>query len=200
MNAWFSGLILGLALIVPIGPQNLFVLNQGLLVGLPRALVAVVAVGVCDTFLVVLGAGGAAGLLQAVPRLRDFMILVGVAFLVVLGLKSLLSRPDNLGTEESQNSAAGLAVKAAGVSLLNPHAVLDTVGVIGGAIAAQAAYARVPFAVGTISASYLWFLVLAVFASALRPVLTGPRASVWIQRGSGLLMLLFASMLASELF
>ncbi|MBW3645555.1 MAG: hypothetical protein KY441_08635 [Actinobacteria bacterium] len=44
------------------------------------------------------------------------------------------------------------------MSLLNPHAVLDTVGVIGTAIAAQEAVAQSAFAGGALTASWLWFL------------------------------------------
>ena len=49
------GLVLGLALIIPIGVQSLFVLNQGLSVGFPRAFLGVAAVCSCDTLLIVLG-------------------------------------------------------------------------------------------------------------------------------------------------
>jgi L-lysine exporter family protein LysE/ArgO len=198
MGIWFSGLLLGLALIMPIGPQNLFVLNQGLRVGFPRALAAVLATGACDTFLIVLGAVGAAKLLAAAPGLREALILLGVTFLVVLGLSALLRHSE--GAEDYQASArlTSVGIQAAGVSLLNPHAVLDTVGVIGGAVAAQAAQHRLTFALGAVSASYLWFFLLAIFASALKSRLT-IKVRLWIQRGSGLLMLIFAGILASEL-
>jgi L-lysine exporter family protein LysE/ArgO len=43
--------------------------------------------------------------------------------------------------------------KGVGVSLFNPHAVLDTIGIIGGVIAAQAAEEQLSFAAGTVSAS-----------------------------------------------
>src|SRR3712207_5624797 len=69
------GLILGLALIIPIGVQSLFVLNQGLLAGFPRALVGVVAVCFCDTFLIVLGAAGASALL-ALLGYQELLITV----------------------------------------------------------------------------------------------------------------------------
>ncbi len=37
MTAYLSGLMLGFALIVPIGPQNIVVLNQGLTVRFPKS-------------------------------------------------------------------------------------------------------------------------------------------------------------------
>jgi L-lysine exporter family protein LysE/ArgO len=83
------------------------------------------------------------------------------------------------------------------VSLLNPHAILDTVGVLGAAITAQAVATRVPFAVGAVVASWTWFLVLATAAHALRRFMTKERR-VWFDRISGLILLVFAGWLAVE--
>jgi L-lysine exporter family protein LysE/ArgO len=194
LASYFSGLVLGLALITPIGAQNLFVLEQGLRRRLRGALPAVAAAAACDTLLILLGAGGAAALLAGSPRLERTLIAVGVAFLVVLGLRSLRSRPE--AADAVPGTRRGLLAGAVAVSLLNPHAVIDTVGVIGGAIAAQDD--RLPFAAGAVSASWLWFLGLASIASVLRTRLS-PRGRLWIARGSGALMLAFAALLARQL-
>ncbi|MGH3796266.1 MAG: LysE family transporter [Pseudonocardiaceae bacterium] len=54
---------LGLALIIPIGPQNVLVLNQSIAVGMLRALVVVVTVGICDSLLILAGAVGVSAVL-----------------------------------------------------------------------------------------------------------------------------------------
>lgn len=198
MEAFASGLVLGFALITPIGAQNLFVLNQGLRTGFPRVLIAVAAAGICDSLLIALGAGGSAAILAGAPRLREALIVFGVAFLVVLGVRALLTRPEDAEVE-AKSRWSGIAAGTVGVSLLNPHAILDTVGVIGGAIAGQEAADQLPFATGAVSASWLWFLFLGVGAAAMQTRLT-PATRLWIQRFSGVLMLLFAALLAQELF
>jgi L-lysine exporter family protein LysE/ArgO len=195
--AYLGGLALGLGLIVPIGPQNVFVIGQGLAVGVPRALWAAVAAALCDSLLIVLGAAGVSGVLVAVPAARSVLLAGGAAFLTYLGLKSLRSKGSRL--DEPVRASAGQVVRrTVSVSLLNPHAILDTVGVIGAAVAAAPARSRLAFAAGTVSASWLWFLFLAVGAAALRPVLT-PRATVWFDRACGGVLLLFAVGLAVEL-
>ena len=86
------------------------------------------------------------------------------------------------------------------MSLLNPHAVLDTVGVIGGAVArAGGRVASRRSRAGAVTASWLWFLFLArcsrrasIEAVAVRPASGSPRAS-------GALMLVFAVVLATRL-
>ena len=195
--AFTGGLVLGLTLITPIGAQNAFVLNQGLLVGMPGVLVPAVTAAACDTALILLGGAGASLLLGSVPLLRGALLVTGVAFLAVLGVRGLRARPQPLGTG-TRTTGAAAARYAAGVSLLNPHAILDTVGVIGGAVAAQPAASRLPFTAGTISASWLWFLLLGLGASLLHRRLT-PAVRCWIERATGLAMLGIAVVLLTEL-
>jgi L-lysine exporter family protein LysE/ArgO len=193
---FLAGLLLGLALIMPIGVQNLFVLNQGLELGLPRALLAAASAALCDSLLILLGAFGAAAAFSAVPAARDVLIVAGVAFLGILGLRALTTRPHEEAVPRVRRARA-IVAQAVGVSLLNPHAILDTVGVVGGAIASRTGD-RVEFAAGTVTASWLWFAGL-VLAGALLDARIGVRGRLAIQRFSGALMLAFAVVLAREL-
>ncbi|PRY56799.1 LysE/ArgO family amino acid transporter [Glycomyces artemisiae] len=197
MTALLAGLALGLALIVPIGAQNVFVFGQGVALGMPRALWAVAGAGLCDTLLIVLGATGASALLDSVPGLRPAMLAAGALFLAYLGVKSLRAKPSELADETGAWSPARTLRRTAAVSLLNPHAVLDTVGVLGAAIAAQATASRAVFAAGAVAASWIWFLLLASAATGLRKFMTKERR-VWFDRASGLVLLVFAAWLAYE--
>jgi L-lysine exporter family protein LysE/ArgO len=194
LGHYLTGFLLGLALILPIGMQNLFVLQQGLLGGGPRVLLAVLSAGACDTLLILLGATGAAALLAAAPGLEAALLVAGAGFLAVLGARTLAAQPPR-AARPGRGGPAAVALQAVGVSLLNPHAVLDTVGVIGGAVAAQPPDGRVAFAAGAVTASWAWFLFLGAGATLLAPRLTAA-VRRWIQRGSGLLMLGFAGLLA----
>jgi L-lysine exporter family protein LysE/ArgO len=195
--AFFTGLAIGLALIVPIGAQNVFVFGQGVSLGMPRALWAVVGAGVCDTILIVLGAAGTSALLNSVPGLRPAMLVAGALFLIYLGVKSLRAKPTDFDEQAGVWSRGQVLRQTMAVSLLNPHAILDTVGVLGAAITAQAVGMRLPFAVGAVVASWTWFLVLATAAHAMRRFLTKERR-VWFDRVSGLILLVFAGWLAVE--
>ncbi len=198
MTTFGGGLVLGLALIIPIGAQNVFVINQSIAVGMPRALVAVAAAGVCDTILIVAGAAGFSAILIGVPGLRPLLLLAGALFLLYLGVRSLRAyASDNDATAHESLSFRGVATRTASVSLLNPHAILDTVGVLGVAIAAQESTQRALFATGTLTASWVWFLALALTASTARRFLTA-QGRMWVDRISGLILLAFAAFLAIE--
>jgi L-lysine exporter family protein LysE/ArgO len=197
MTAYFSGLLLGLVIILPIGAASLFVLNQGVQAGFPRAFIGILTVCFCDSFLILLGAVGASALL-AMLGYQEVLIALGSIFLTVLGLLTLRTSPQQHSEVETLPHIAATVAKAVGVSLLNPHAVLDTIGIIGGAIAAQPADERVLFGVGSVSASWFWFLTLGIGAWGSRTLLTS-HVKLWIQRGAGLLMLVFAGVLMLEL-
>ena len=196
MSAFVFGLLFGMATVLPVGVQSFVVLNQGLTVGYPRVFFGIVTASCCDTLLIVLGAVGVSAILNA-PGSREALILVGVGFLLVMGVLALRASSDN-EVVNSRMRPAAMVAQAAGVSLLNPHAILETVGILGAAIAAQAAESRVEFATGVISASWVWFLMVGLGASVVQRWLTSS-VRLWIQRGSGVLMLALAGILAFEL-
>ena len=195
-----TGLLLGFALILPIGAQNVFVVGQGLSAGWTRACWAAVAAGCCDTLLIITGAAGASGLLTVIPAVRMVMLAAGAVFLGYLGIRAWRSAESGLGRDPDSPALAPVAVirRTIAVSLLNPHAILDTVGVIGAAVAAQPAAHRISFATGTASASWLWFFLLAAGAAWSRRLLT-PRRALWFERISGTVMIAFGLVFAWQL-
>jgi L-lysine exporter family protein LysE/ArgO len=89
MAQYLAGLALGLALIMPIGAQNVFIVNQGLAVGIPRALIAVAVAGTCDSILILVGWKGMATVLEHSTMTRAILLLAGVAFLLWFGMRAL---------------------------------------------------------------------------------------------------------------
>lgn len=193
LASYLAGLALGFGLITPIGPQNVFVVGQGLSAGFRRAAWAVIVAGCCDTTLIVAGAAGVSGLLTAAPAARTALLLAGAIFLSYLGTQALRRTDARLDDQAvPQHTARQIISRTVSVSLLNPHAILDTVGVIGTAVVAQPPGSRAWFAAGAISSSWLWFLLLAAAAARLRRYLHG-RAVLWFDRFSGTVMLIFAA-------
>jgi L-lysine exporter family protein LysE/ArgO len=192
------GLLFGLATAFPVGVQSFVVMNQGLRLGYPRVLTGIVTASLCDTLLIVAGAAGASALLADADE-RVPVLLIGIAFLAIFGVLALRTPPEaEVGEVKSAGRPLAIIAQTVGVSLFNPHAVLETVGVLGGAIAAQTAKNRIEFACGVIAASWVWFLMVGFGASALQKRLTAP-ARLWMQRGSGVMMLALAAVLVTRL-
>ena len=153
-------------------------MNQGLRFGYPRVLTGIVTASLCDTLLIVLGTAGASALLADADE-RVPVLLIGIAFLAIFGVLAFRPPPEEEADEvESVGRPLAMIAQTVGVSLFNPHAVLETVGVLGGAVAAQSARNRIGFALGVIAASWVWFVWS---ASRSRRSRGGSRP----QRGSG---------------
>jgi L-lysine exporter family protein LysE/ArgO len=197
MIPFVFGLLFGLATAFPVGVQSFVVINQGLRFGYPRVLTGIVTASLCDTLLIVFGAAGASALLADADA-RTPVLLVGIAFLATFGVLAFRAPPEEDKAVKSAASPFARIAQTIGVSLFNPHAVLETVGILGGAIVAQSAENRVEFAAGVISASWVWFLVVGLGASALQRRRTAP-ARLWMQRSSGAIMLALAAALLIRL-
>lgn len=187
ITAIVHGIVLAFGLILPLGPQNTFVIAQGASQpSLVRALPAVMAAGLCDTLLIGVAVFGVSVAVLGVPWLRLALVAGGVVFLCVVGV--LLWR--NGGGGDGETVAGAFSARrqvafAVSVSLLNPHAILDTVGVIGPSALAYAGTERMAFAVACVAVSWIYFLGLALLGR-LASNIRGVRR--WLNRGSAVIM------------
>lgn len=170
MHSFLHGFILSLGLILPLGVQNLFVFNQG--ATQPRylrALPAAITASICDTLLIVLAVQGISLLLLTLSLLKLILISTGSLFLFYMGFLTWRNTPLQNSQKQKQDFSAkqqiGFAVT---VSLLNLHAVLDTVGVIGTSSINYQGQEKVMFILACITVSWLWFLLLSAAGHILR--------------------------------
>ncbi|MGS0744293.1 LysE/ArgO family amino acid transporter [Glaciimonas sp. GG7] len=177
--AFIRGLGLGGGLIIAIGAQNAFVLRQGL--QRQYVLTSALICGLCDAMLIALGVAGVGTLIAANPTLFTFAKWGGAAFLFWYGVRSALAawRPSGLVTASKSTTPprhAAVIASALAFSLLNPHAYLDTVVLIGSVGGQEIGAGRILFAAGAMLASFLWFLGLGFGARFAAPVFAQPLA------------------------
>lgn len=201
------GLILGLSLIISIGAQNLFVIKQGL--RRESAYLCAWVCFLCDVILIVLGACGVSAFLLAFPKLKIAILIIGVLFLLYYALTALLNAMkiqtmrENLQKLQSQTqtnqSAKKLILFALSFSILNPQAILDTMVIIGGNASQYAVASKDLFILGTITASFIWFMGLATVTNYFSRVLLNVKFWCGLEIMSGLVMIGFASMFLYKL-
>lgn len=165
LSAFIHGYLLSFGLILPLGPQNVFVFSQGATQPkLRRALPVVLTAALADTALILVAVLGVSAVVLTVPWVKIVLGIIGVVFLLYIGWVTWRS-------EVHEDDAAKLAhdwplrrqiVFALSVSLLNPHAILDTIGVIGTSSLAYLGPERIAFTAACILNSWLWFFMLAV--------------------------------------
>jgi len=190
LTVFFTGMMMGLSLIVAIGAQNAYVLRQGLRG--EHVLAVCVTCAVSDAILITLGVTGLGAVTAWLPWLEPVMRYGGAAFLIVYGARSLrsaLRSSDALSTEASPavNGLVGTLVTCLALTWLNPHVYLDTV-VLLGTIATRFEGARASFALGAIAGSFLFFFALGYGAVRLRPLFARPSAWRILEGVIGLVM------------
>ncbi|HET9069537.1 MAG TPA: LysE/ArgO family amino acid transporter [Amaricoccus sp.] len=174
----FTGMTVGLGLIVAIGAQNAFVLRQGLRG--EHVLAVCLACAVSDAVLIVLGVAGFGGVAAALPWIDPVMRVGGAAYLAWFGARSFRSALTSTGALTATGPARerGLRqtlIACLAITWLNPHVYLDTV-VLLGTVSTQFPGAEISFAVGAILGSFLFFFSLGIGAGWLRPLFARPSA------------------------
>lgn len=189
MLIYLNGLVLGLSLIMALGPQNIFLIKQG--ARRNHATLSAVVCFVCDIILVCASVAGLHKLLLAHPTLHVWITWLGSAFLFYYAIKALRSalakKKENNKELVNQHSRSQIILFALGFSLLNPHAIIDTLVIIGSG-SSQFPDHELAFLGGVITASFLWFSSLTFTTHYFANIIS--KDSIWqlIELFSGLLM------------
>ena len=197
ISAAIHGFILAFGLILPLGVQNVFVFNQGAIQ--PRwmyVLPVVLTASICDTILITLAIFGVSAVVLGVNWIRLTLILVGILFLIFMGYSTWKSKPNTEKTNVQLFTPRKQIAFAASVSLLNPHAIMDTIGVIGTSSLSYTGPAKLTFMIFCILVSWVWFFGLSVagsivgkFDSTGRFILTLNKLSALIMWGTAIYLI-----------
>lgn len=170
MQAFMHGLVLAVGLILPLGIQNLFVFTQG--VNQPRfwgVLPVVITAALCDTILILVAVQGVSLFVSSFAWLKILFIGSGIIFLLYMGWLTWHNKAmSSLDKGEKEFTMKQQIVFSLTVSLFNPHAILDTIGVIGGSSVTYSGSEKIWFTVACIVVSWCWFLLLAILGWRLR--------------------------------
>ncbi|MFJ7736478.1 LysE/ArgO family amino acid transporter [Lysinibacillus sp. NPDC097287] len=170
MEAFLHGAILAFGLILPLGVQNVFVFSQGATQQrFVRALPATITAALCDTLLILLAVFGLSVIVLQFEWLRIALMSAGILFLLYMGYAIWQSKP----TKTENNEALPIKKQilfALSVSLLNPHAILDTIGVIGTSALKYSGVTQIYFTASCILISWLWFFGLTVAGASVKKV------------------------------
>lgn len=197
---YLQGLMLGAAMILPLGPQNAFVMNQG--IRRQYHLMVALLCALSDLVLICAGIFGGSALLAHSPWLLALVTWGGVGFLLWYGwgaLQTALSRDITLTQQEvMKQGRLRIITTMLAVTWLNPHVYLDTFVVLGSLGGQLESEPKRWFAIGTVSASFLWFFGLAILAAWMAPRLRTVTAQRIINGAVGVVMFYIALRLAHD--
>lgn len=179
LTASLHAAFLAIGLIMPLGMQNIFIFNQGASHQSFRgALPSIITASLCDAFLISLAVLGVSLLVFEHAWIELMIFSIGFCFLLYMGFATW----QFAGSDFSKGSRAFTPKKQVlfglSVSLLNPHAIIDTVVVIGANATAYKDGAKWVYAITCIGVSWIWFLSLAFAGHRLHKI---DKSGFWVR-------------------
>ena len=179
LDAFLTGFILGLSLILAIGAQNSFVLRQGLMDR--HVFTVALFCSLSDALLIFIGVAGISIFLNNYINLvSNWLFAIAAIWLVgygLLRLKDAIKGNSALLAEGSLNNGIASTLSFLAVlTFANPHVYLDTVILIGSISQQFPGNTKFAFAIGAALASFVFFFSLAYGAKFLSPIMQRPLA------------------------
>ena len=199
-EVYLEGMLLQASLIFALGPQNLFVLESGL--KRHYHLTVSFVCFLCDLTLIMLGVAGAATFFNQFPQIKIIVGLLGVGFLILYGVGKL--RHDDQEHLQLENNGKRSCYRAAIVSsvlfsIVNPHAYLDGIVLIGGYSSQYPELStRLALGLGAASFSLIWFLLLSVGASFMVPLFKSEKRMRLIMSSAGIILIIMSAKLGMD--
>ena len=189
ISNFIQGFIIGSSLIIAIGPQNLYVINQGLKKNF--VFIVVLICSLSDSLLIVCGIYLSNNILSLNTSIITIMKLIGGIWLILYGINKIKnSRQHEIKSSEiNAASFTKVVLTTLAITYANPHVYLDTV-ILLGSISINF-NSKFYFGLGAIFASFIFFFSLGYFSNFLSQYVKSPKVWFYIDNVMGFLMLFY---------
>ena len=189
ISDFIQGFIIGSSLIIAIGPQNLYVINQGLKKNF--ILIVVLICSLSDSLLIVCGIYLSNNILSLNPSVITIMKLIGGIWLILYGINKIKNSRNHVINNKEFNEVSFIKVvmTTLAITYANPHVYLDTV-ILLGSISINFD-SKLYFGLGAIIASFVFFFSLGYFSNFLSQYIKSQKVWFYIDNVMGFLMLFY---------
>jgi L-lysine exporter family protein LysE/ArgO len=184
---FIQGLVIGLTLIIAIGPQNLFIIQQGL----KKSYVFTICL-ICsfsDSILIIVGISLSSYLADLSENFVQILKFVGAGWLVLYGILKIKNSFKKKEFEEiyKVEKISNIFMITLAFTFLNPHVYLDTILLIG-TISINFSN-KFSFASGVIISSFIFFFSLGYYSKYLSKYFNNKKSWFVIDNLFGILMI-----------
>jgi threonine/homoserine/homoserine lactone efflux protein len=185
------GLVLGLTIAAAVGPISLLTIRRTLAHGRAYGLASGLGVALADATYAAIAAFGLTAITSVLVGGRVLLGLVGGAFLVVLGIRTMTSRPNEVAVVAERPGQAAAFGSIFGLTMTNPMTILSFAGLFAGLGLTGTGGADAALLVaGVFLGSATWWVVLTSVVAAFRSRVTIP-VLTWVNRISGAAIFIF---------
>ena len=187
---FIQGLIIGSTLIIAIGPQNLFVINQGLKKSF--VLTVVLFCSISDSILIIIGINLSSLIIDINTNTIVILKILGGIWLVFYGLNKIrkIKNIRNIkNNTEIRNNLIKVLITLFLITYANPHVYLDTIILIGSI--STNFESQLYFGMGAVLASFIFFFSLGYLSQILSKYIYSNNTWFWIDLIVGILMIAY---------
>ena len=186
MTYFWEGLLLGFAVLAPIGMQNLFIVNTALVQKVSRIVITILIVAFFDITLSVSAFYGIGAIFDIWPFLKGIILLLGGAVIFYMGYTVFNSEPQ-VSHMDTNVTIWNIVTTAFAVAWLNPQALIDVTMMFGAVKASIPEDAAIYFLLGYIVSAFAWFGTLSTIIHKLAKRIQISQL-IWINRICGLIL------------
>ena len=190
MLEFFQGFVIGISLIVAIGPQNLFVINQGL--KKKYILTVVLFCSISDSLLIALGINLSSIIVGLNQKIIIILQIIGGIWLTLYGINKIYKINNQKNVDQKYLDNEGFYKVLATlfvITYINPHVYLDTIILIG-SISSNFEN-KFLFGSGVIFSSFVFFFSLGYLSKYLSIYIYSNKTWFWIDLIIGTLMIFY---------
>lgn len=193
LSFFARGLLIGFSIAAAVGPMSILCIQRTLFKGQIYGLVSGLGIATADAVYGSIAAFGLTLITNFLVNQQEWVRLIGGLFLIYLGLKTVITKPAERAAAAKANSYFGAYASTLLLTLTNPMTIISFAAIfagigVGGANKSSISASTV--VLGVFVGSTLWWCILTSGISLLRRKFT-PRWLLWINRISGLILILF---------
>jgi threonine/homoserine/homoserine lactone efflux protein len=168
------GLVIGFTVAMTVGPMSVLTMRRTIAHGRLYGLVSGLGIATADASYGAVAAFGLTAVTAALVGLRTTLGIVGGAFLVWLGIRTILARPSaTAAPSDDRPGLIGAYLSIYGLTMTNPMTILSFAAIFAGfGLGGGGPLDAVLLAVGVFVGSSLWWLALTTVVGGLRSRLT----------------------------
>lgn len=187
LNFFLSGIIIGFSIAAPVGPIGVLCIRRTLAEGRLNGLISGLGAATADACYGCIAAFGLTAITDLLIQQQLWLRLVGGAFLLFLGIRTILSKPSEKPPSDKRTGLLSAYGSTFFLTITNPVTILSFAAIfagigLGSVVADYGSAGLLVFSV--FSGSALWWLILSGSVSLLRRKVT-QRVLLWINRLSG---------------
>ena len=193
MDAGFflKSLVIGLSVAAPVGPIALLCIQRTLDHGPRSGAIFGAGVATADATYAMVAAFGITAVSSLLLEHTAWVRLIGCLLLIAIGLKIAFAKPAAGAAKRGAGPGWHAFATAYGLTIANPPTILSFAGIFASVSSLASTSRPLTFVAGIFCGSMLWWLILTQLVSNSARWLR-PSVLVWINRGSGAVLIALA--------